>query len=94
MLLGWLGARERSGVPAAACRPLGIPLPRLLEAGRLEPTLSLLRALPQVLIAHTVHEATHGNLHVDPRVNFWAQFASHPICFNVLVGIPQRLLSH
>ena len=38
-----------------------------------------------VLIAHTVHEATHGNLHTDPRVNFWAQFTSHPICFNVFV---------
>jgi len=47
-----------------------------------------------VLIAHTVHEATHGNLHTDPRVNFWAQFTSHPICFNVFVWIPQHLLSH
>ena len=47
-----------------------------------------------VLIAHTVHEATHGNLHTDPRINFWAQFTSHPICFNVFVWIPQHLLSH
>ena len=36
-----------------------------------------------VLIAHTVHEATHGNLSTDPRVNYWLQFTSHPICFNV-----------
>ena len=27
-----------------------------------------------VLIAHTVHEATHGNLSTDPRVNYWLQF--------------------
>ena len=47
-----------------------------------------------VLIAHTVHEATHGNLSTDPRINFWAQFTSHPICFNVFVWIPQHLLSH
>lgn len=47
-----------------------------------------------VLIAHTVHEATHGNLSTDPRVNFWLQFTSHPICFNVFVWIPQHLLSH
>jgi fatty acid desaturase len=26
-----------------------------------------------VLIAHTVHEATHGNLSTDPRVNYWLQ---------------------
>ena len=47
-----------------------------------------------VLIAHTVHEATHGNLSTDPRINYWAQFTSHPICFNVFVWIPQHLLSH
>ena len=47
-----------------------------------------------VLIAHTVHEATHGNLSTDPRVNYWLQFTSHPICFNVFVWIPQHLLSH
>jgi len=47
-----------------------------------------------VLIAHTVHEATHGNLSTDPRVNYWFQFTSHPICFNVFVWIPQHLLSH
>lgn len=47
-----------------------------------------------VLIAHTVHEATHGNLSEDPRINYWAQFTSHPICFNVFVWIPQHLLSH
>ena len=54
----------------------------------------LLPAVHWVLIAHTVHEATHGNLHTDPRINFWAQFTSHPICFNVFVWIPQHLLSH
>ena len=47
-----------------------------------------------VLIAHTVHEATHGNLHTDPRVNFIGQFSCHPICFNVFVWIPQHILSH
>ena len=47
-----------------------------------------------VLIAHTVHEATHGNLSTDPRINYWGQFTAHPICFNVFVWIPQHLLSH
>lgn len=47
-----------------------------------------------VLIAHTVHEATHGNLSTNPRVNYWLQFCAHPICFNVFVWIPQHLLSH
>jgi len=47
-----------------------------------------------VLIAHTVHEATHGNLSTKPWVNFWLQFSAHPICFNVFVWIPQHLLSH
>merc|ERR1719163_1366993 len=54
----------------------------------------LLPIVHWVLIAHTVHEATHGNLSTDPRVNFWFQFTSHPICFNVFVWIPQHLMSH
>lgn len=39
----------------------------------------LLPAVHWVLIAHTVHEATHGNLSTDARVNYWLQFTSHPI---------------
>jgi len=33
-------------------------------------------------------------LSTDPRINYWFQFTSHPICFNVFVWIPQHLLSH
>ena len=65
--------------------------------GWLQGSLAYTLALPFVhwgLIAHTVHEATHGNLSNDPRVNFWLQFTSHPICFNVFVWIPQHLMSH
>ncbi len=47
-----------------------------------------------VLAAHTVHEATHGALSTDPRINYLAQFTAHPILFNVYVWIPQHLLSH
>ena len=47
-----------------------------------------------LLAAHTVHEATHGSLSTSPRINFWAQFTSHPILFNVYVWIPQHVLSH
>ena len=54
----------------------------------------LLPFIHWVLIAHTVHEATHGNLSTNQHINFWAQFTSHPICFNVFVWIPQHLLSH
>ncbi|KAL1499517.1 hypothetical protein AB1Y20_011720 [Prymnesium parvum] len=66
-------------------------------AGWLRGDVALTLLLPAVhwaLIAHTVHEATHGNLSEDPAVNFWAQFTAHPICFNVFVWIPQHLLSH
>ena len=41
-----------------------------------------------------MHEATHGALSSDPRVNYWMQFTAHPILFNVYVWIPQHLLSH
>jgi fatty acid desaturase len=47
-----------------------------------------------LLAAHTVHEATHGALSTNPHVNYWLQFTSHPIFFNVFVWIPQHLLSH
>jgi fatty acid desaturase len=47
-----------------------------------------------LLAAHTVHEATHGALSSDPRINYWAQFTAHPILFNVYVWIPQHILSH
>lgn len=47
-----------------------------------------------LLAAHTVHEATHGALSTNPSINYWLQFTSHPILFNVFVWIPQHLLSH
>jgi fatty acid desaturase len=47
-----------------------------------------------LLAAHTVHEATHGALHSNPAINYWAQFTAHPILFNVFVWIPQHILSH
>ena len=47
-----------------------------------------------LLAAHTVHEATHGALSSNPTINYWAQFTSHPILFNVFVWIPQHILSH
>lgn len=47
-----------------------------------------------LLAAHTVHEATHGALSTNPHINYWMQFTSHPIFFNVFVWIPQHLLSH
>ena len=46
------------------------------------------------LAALTCHDATHGTLSTDPRVNFWLQFTAHPLFFNVFVWIPQHLLSH
>jgi hypothetical protein len=46
------------------------------------------------LAAHTAHQATHGALSSNPRVNYWAQFTAHPLFFNVYVWIPQHILSH
>ena len=54
----------------------------------------LLPACQWVLAAHTVHEATHGALSTDSRINYVAQFTAHPILFNVFVWIPQHLMSH
>ena len=54
----------------------------------------LLPACQWVLAAHTVHEATHGALSTDARINYVAQFTAHPILFNVFVWIPQHLMSH
>ena len=62
---------------------------------RFDPLAVALLPFAQWLLAsHTVHEATHGALSTDPRVNFWLQFTSHPILFNVFVWIPQHILSH
>jgi len=47
-----------------------------------------------LLAAHTCHDATHGSLSSDPKINYWAQFTAHPIFFNVFVWIPQHLISH
>ena len=54
----------------------------------------LLPACQWLLAAHTVHEATHGALSTDARINYVAQFTAHPILFNVFVWIPQHLMSH
>lgn len=56
--------------------------------------IALLPGAQWLLAAHTVHEATHGALSADSRVNFWAQFTAHPILFNVFVWVPQHLISH
>ncbi len=62
---------------------------------RFDPLAVALLPLAQwLLAAHTVHEATHGALSSDPRVNFWAQFTAHPLFFNVFVWVPQHLVSH
>ena len=55
---------------------------------------ALLPLASWLLTAHTAHDATHGSLSTDARVNFWLQFTAHPLFFNVFVWIPQHLLSH
>ena len=57
-------------------------------------SILLLPMVHWLLAAHTVHEATHGSLSSHSGINYWCQFTSHPILFNVHVWIPQHLLSH
>ena len=47
-----------------------------------------------LLAALTTHEALHGSLSSDARVNFCCQFFALPVMYNPLTWMPEHLLSH